>query len=458
MEEDERILNEKLFSFFEKITNNIKNELKSLKQKIEETNIVLKDTSKEIQQLLIEYFMLPLFSLPEDPEPKTQFSLKLLNILNENYFYFEDIWMNQFVLPILKGKKKKIQFFLNCFFASVVCPMQIFLLKELSTILVSLDKSVLNWCLNAFYVVGLKSKSEEKQIISKEILLKYQQQFSMQQIIFKTKEIKIIDQDERKIEFQFMSSILILLMNKMDEEWNKNFNLQILTKNLKRISLLLEGKFIQSLGKENGRVIQKLFKKQENFILLTTKESEILLKILLTFFNIFLILTSEEEELSMENERLLKYLIKIYHQIFPFFTLQMKFDSFEIYSKILTNLYYYENKVQQRKKMNSFLFKNRLLFDCNFQYFEKNLQQFIFSSLNENLINWTKFLIEILNEKHIIEKNKLKLNLIISQLIKQSSWNIEMKSVLVHLILNKNFYSLLNNENILQLKINTEIF
>jgi hypothetical protein len=138
-------------------------------------------------------------------------------------------------------------------------------------------------------------------------------------------------------------------------------------------------------------------------------------------------------------------------------TIDKKYESFETYSSLLLDLFKFEIYKKHRRKMMKFLFKNRIIMDCNFQYFDKNIKFIIPFSINESLLSWTKFLINI-SEQDEIKKNNSKLNLVIYEILKQKNWNNEMKSILCHLLLKPNFYSKLNEENILQLKFNSSIF
>jgi hypothetical protein len=451
----------KLISFLEKILNSMKKEIKSLKYKIEENSLILKETSKDLQQLLIEYLMLPLLLIPEDPEPCRNFSFQFLNILEENYFHMRDEWISDFLIPILNGKPSKIQTTIHCYIASFIPKLQIFMLNELSSLMNStLNEEIFEWILNGFFVPCLKSKSEEKRKLGKDVLTKYQKYLKSKnfEVKFKSKQIMPMELDERKPEYQLIASVIILYLKKCESEWEETLNLDKVLKYLKKVDFLFKEDYINGMGDENGKLLMKYFKKENIPIILSVHESEIVSKIILNFFQILSTLISEDSwNEDGRYERFLKYLINIYQELFKFLTIDKKYDSFEIYSSLLSNLFKLEIYQKQRRKMMKFLFSKRIIMDCNFQYFDKNFKSIIPFSINESLLSWTKFLINI-SEQDEIQKNNSKLNLIISEILKQTNWNTEMKSILCHLLLKPNFYSKLNEENILQLKFNSSIF
>jgi hypothetical protein len=451
----------KLISFLEKILNSMKKEIKSLKYKIEENSLILKETSKDLQQLLIEYLMLPLLLIPEDPEPCRNFSFQFLNILEENYFHMRDEWISDFLIPILNGKPSKIQTTIHCYIASFIPKLQIFMLNELSSLMNStLNEEIFEWILNGFFVPCLKSKSEEKRKLGKDVLTKYQKYLKSKnfEVKFKSKQIMPMELDERKPEYQLIASVIILYLKKCESEWEETLNLDKVLKYLKKVDFLFKEDYINGMGDENGKLLMKYFKKENIPIILSVHESEIVSKIILNFFQILSTLISEDSwNEDGRYERFLKYLINIYQELFKFLTIDKKYDSFEIYSSLLSNLFKLEIYQKQRRKMMKFLFSKRIIMDCNFQYFDKNFKSIIPFSINESLLSWTKFLINI-SEQDEIQKNNSKLNLVISEILKQSNWNTEMKSILCHLLLKPNFYSKLNEENILQLKFNSSIF
>jgi hypothetical protein len=451
----------KMISFLEKILNSMKKEFKSLKFKIEENTLILKETSKDLQQVLIEYLMLPLLLLNEDPEPCKNFSFQFLNILEENYFHLRDEWISDFLIPILNGNPSKTQITIHCYIASFIPKLQIFMLNELSSLMNStLNEEIFEWILYGFYVPCLKSKSEEKRKLGKDVLTKYQKYLKSKnfEVKFKSKQIVPIELDERKPEYQLIASVIVSSLKNCESEWEETLNLDKVLKYLKKVNFLFKGDYIKGIGDENGKLLIQYFKKEKIPIILSIHESEIVYKIILKFFQILSTLISEDNwKENQRYERFLKYIINIYQELFKFLTIDKKYDSFEIYSSLLLNLFKIEIYQKQRRKMMKFLFSNRIIMDCNFQYFDKNFKSIIPFSINESLLSWTKFLINI-SEQDEIQKNNSKLNLIISEILKQTNWNTEMKSILCHLLLKPNFYSKLNEENILQLKFNSSIF
>ncbi|EFC49917.1 predicted protein [Naegleria gruberi] len=164
------------------------------------------DLPEQMQQLLVEYTLLPVCRIPVDPKPSSKFSLSFINEVLFKQFQLNTVFsenvnhlFSTIIIPLLTdgdftneeyqkklGKKidelkseKKKQFieFLNSYFASLVFFCQFELLKQLSEWLFLFSNSIKLWIIKSFFTKFLttsQSKCQPLRELAQKVLSKHQ--------------------------------------------------------------------------------------------------------------------------------------------------------------------------------------------------------------------------------------------------------------------------------------------
>jgi hypothetical protein len=203
------------------------------------------------QQLIIEYTCLPLLSIPEDPEPTNEFSLRFLHTMETHYLDFEPIQniLTRLILPVLlidftQQKEKntenirQVQTLINCYIASLVSTCQAHMLSELATVLDLFSAPVRQWMLRTFFLPTAKrSKFQAKRDVASKTIGDFSADLLSNPFI-QYEPVKFLSQEAEPI--QVVSDKRVVLASQLIQSiLDTAVNIALQSRNLDTINRLL---------------------------------------------------------------------------------------------------------------------------------------------------------------------------------------------------------------------------